>query len=181
MFSFGRDGDTLVHTSPYSLLTPLSSLLPSVNISWKHGINALSAADQQKDNRGRISVVLWGLCPDDLVVEEDRSPPMLCGMHSGVHSHSVSQREAAPEASFLNSGTRGSHRVVTVGSFPERAPEGAQGGIVPARAERWDRGRWRTQRRNNGRGLYAPREDGGVNYPRSYIPDVNPREAVSDI
>ena len=53
MFSFGRD----------------------VNIRWKHGINALSAAQQREDGRGRVSIILWGKCP--LVVEEGGSPPML--------------------------------------------------------------------------------------------------------
>ena len=53
MFSFGRD----------------------VNIRWKHGVNALSEAEQRADGRGRVSIILWGQCPD--VVEEADSPPML--------------------------------------------------------------------------------------------------------
>mmetsp|Transcript_3779 Transcript_3779/g.5866 ORF Transcript_3779/g.5866 Transcript_3779/m.5866 type:complete len:428 (+) Transcript_3779:83-1366(+) len=51
MFSFGRD----------------------VNILWKHGVNALP--ENEKDGKGRVSIILWGLCPD--VVEEDGSPPMV--------------------------------------------------------------------------------------------------------
>mmetsp|Transcript_5591 Transcript_5591/g.8304 ORF Transcript_5591/g.8304 Transcript_5591/m.8304 type:complete len:377 (-) Transcript_5591:49-1179(-) len=55
MFSFGRD----------------------VNIQWKHGINALPDAEQARDNRGRISIILWGLCPDSMVRDEPDSPAML--------------------------------------------------------------------------------------------------------
>jgi hypothetical protein len=51
LFSFGRD----------------------VNINWKHGVNALP--DNEKDGKGRISIVLWGLVED--VIEEDNSPPMV--------------------------------------------------------------------------------------------------------
>ena len=58
LFSFGRD----------------------VNISWKHGINALQPGEQ--DGRGRISIILWGLAPN--VVEEDGSPPMLTDDSRGV-------------------------------------------------------------------------------------------------
>lgn len=53
LFSFGRD----------------------VNIRWKHGIRALDPEIQEKDGRGRISIILWGKCPD--VKEEENSPPML--------------------------------------------------------------------------------------------------------
>ena len=44
-----------------------------MNISWKHGINALSAEEQRLDPRGRISIVLWGLCPPTMVQEEGES------------------------------------------------------------------------------------------------------------
>lgn len=53
LFSFGRD----------------------TNILWKHGINALTEAEQAAEPRGRVSIILWGLCPD--VIEEKNSPPLL--------------------------------------------------------------------------------------------------------
>lgn len=54
LFSFGRD----------------------VNINWKHGINALSEAEQEQlGGKGRVSIILWGLAPD--CIEENNSPPML--------------------------------------------------------------------------------------------------------
>jgi hypothetical protein len=53
LFSFGRD----------------------VNIRWKHGIRALDPEIQRQDGRGRVSIILWGKCPD--VKEEADSPPML--------------------------------------------------------------------------------------------------------
>lgn len=43
------------------------------NIIWQHGINALP--DSQQDGKGRISIILWGLCTT--AVEEKDSPPML--------------------------------------------------------------------------------------------------------
>lgn len=43
------------------------------NIVWQHGINALPSAEQ--DAKGRISIILWGLCTKTL--EEPGSPPML--------------------------------------------------------------------------------------------------------
>lgn len=51
LFSFGRD----------------------VNINWKHGVNALS--EQEKEEKGRISIILWGLTHK--VIEEEDSPAML--------------------------------------------------------------------------------------------------------
>lgn len=71
LFSFGRD----------------------VNIKWKHGINALP--DAQKDGKGRISIVLWGLASD--TVEEEHSPPMVNnrldrGGASGGHTFEVPPR-----------------------------------------------------------------------------------------
>ena len=53
VFSFGRD----------------------VNIRYKHGINALPEARQQRGGGGRISIILWGQCED--TVEEADSPPMI--------------------------------------------------------------------------------------------------------
>lgn len=44
-----------------------------VNIRWQHAINALPSEDQ--DGKGRISVVLWGLCTKTF--EEEGSPAML--------------------------------------------------------------------------------------------------------
>mmetsp|Transcript_28880 Transcript_28880/g.47111 ORF Transcript_28880/g.47111 Transcript_28880/m.47111 type:complete len:643 (-) Transcript_28880:73-2001(-) len=44
-----------------------------VNIRWQHGINALPKEEQS--GKGRISIVLWGLCT--LSVDEEGSPPML--------------------------------------------------------------------------------------------------------
>jgi len=43
------------------------------NIIWQHGINALP--DTEQDGKGRISIILWGLCTT--TVEEQNSPPML--------------------------------------------------------------------------------------------------------
>lgn len=43
------------------------------NITWQHGINALP--ESQQDGKGRISIILWGLCTT--AVEETNSPPML--------------------------------------------------------------------------------------------------------
>jgi len=43
------------------------------NITWQHGINALP--DSQADGKGRVSIILWGLCTT--TVEEKNSPPML--------------------------------------------------------------------------------------------------------
>jgi hypothetical protein len=43
------------------------------NIIWQHGINALPEC--QQDGKGRISIILWGLCTT--AVEEKDSPPML--------------------------------------------------------------------------------------------------------
>jgi len=51
LFSFGRD----------------------VNISWKHGVNALPADERGGD--GRISIIVWGTT--NLAVEEEGSPAML--------------------------------------------------------------------------------------------------------
>jgi hypothetical protein len=62
LFSFGRD----------------------VNINWKHGINALP--DMDKDGKGRISIVLWGMAPH--VVEESGSPAMLTDNTRG-YGHSI--------------------------------------------------------------------------------------------
>jgi len=44
-----------------------------VNIRWQHAVNALPLEDQ--NGKGRISVVLWGLCSK--AVDEEGSPPML--------------------------------------------------------------------------------------------------------
>lgn len=52
-FSFGRD----------------------VNIRWKHGINALTTAEQTAEPRGRISIVLWGKLKE--TIAEGGSPPMI--------------------------------------------------------------------------------------------------------
>jgi hypothetical protein len=43
------------------------------NIVWQHGINALP--EEEQDGKGRISIILWGLCTT--VVDEEGSPPML--------------------------------------------------------------------------------------------------------
>jgi protein phosphatase PTC7 len=43
------------------------------NIVWQHGINALP--EQEQDGKGRISIILWGLCTT--TVDEAGSPPML--------------------------------------------------------------------------------------------------------
>lgn len=53
LFSFGRD----------------------VNIRWKHGIRAVDPEMQKQEGRGRVSIILWGNCPN--VKEEVHSPPML--------------------------------------------------------------------------------------------------------
>lgn len=51
LFSFGRD----------------------VNITWKHGVNALP--ENEQNGKGRISIILWGNAKD--VIEENGSPPLL--------------------------------------------------------------------------------------------------------
>mmetsp|Transcript_23598 Transcript_23598/g.55913 ORF Transcript_23598/g.55913 Transcript_23598/m.55913 type:complete len:368 (+) Transcript_23598:46-1149(+) len=63
-FSFGRD----------------------VNIHWKHGINALSKDEQEAHgiNKGRISVILWGLATN--VKEEANSPSLLGADGKGPHA-----------------------------------------------------------------------------------------------
>ena len=53
-----------------------------MNISWKHGINALSAEEQQRDPRGRISIVLWGLCPPTMVQEEGETDAYRASCHT---------------------------------------------------------------------------------------------------
>ena len=53
------------------------------NITWKHGITALSPEDQ--DGKGRISIIHWGLKQD--VIEEGNSPPMLGEDGQGPHAH----------------------------------------------------------------------------------------------
>ncbi|KAJ1422238.1 hypothetical protein B484DRAFT_332372, partial [Ochromonadaceae sp. CCMP2298] len=65
----------------------LFSFGKDVNIHWKHGINALSEAERQvgpgcaiaaeagTNGLGRVSIVLWGLCP--LAVAEEGSPALL--------------------------------------------------------------------------------------------------------
>jgi len=50
----------------------LFSFGKDVNIHWKHGINAIA---EVKENRGRISIVLWGRC--NLTVDELGSPVLL--------------------------------------------------------------------------------------------------------
>ena len=65
LFSFGRDA----------------------NITWKHGINALSEEDQASvGGKGRVSIILWGLAGN--CVEEADSPSMLPynGHSSGGYS-----------------------------------------------------------------------------------------------
>eukprot|EP01038_Epipyxis_sp_PR26KG_P010839 gene10839-14550_t len=84
LFSFGRD----------------------VNINWKHGINALP--DEQQDGHGRVSIILWGLCPN--VVEEPNSPPMLCdnthgnghNIHANNHNNHNKYNKEKPFLSKLN-------------------------------------------------------------------------------
>ena len=87
LFSFGRD----------------------VNIRWKHGINALPIVKEineisknpkisfeettDENGKGRISIILWGLCPN--IKEETDSPPILTdntrgngySMHAGKNNH----------------------------------------------------------------------------------------------
>lgn len=49
-----------------------------VNINWKHGVNALSRAEQEVlGAKGRISIILWGLQEPANVVEEEGSPGLL--------------------------------------------------------------------------------------------------------
>ena len=57
-----------------------------VNIHWKHGINALTPEEQEKCNRGRISIILWGLA--EQVVEEPNSPSLLGADGQGPHASS---------------------------------------------------------------------------------------------
>eukprot|EP01035_Chromulina_nebulosa_P024304 gene24304-31617_t len=69
VFSFGRD----------------------VNIRWKHGINALPSNDSNNtgkpsDDRGRISIILWGQCPD---IPEEKDSPNMLGDNTGGYGHDV--------------------------------------------------------------------------------------------
>ena len=50
-----------------------------VNINWKHAINALPP--NEHDGKGRISIVLWGLCKN--VIEEKGSPPLVRNSKNG--------------------------------------------------------------------------------------------------
>ena len=50
-----------------------------VNINWKHAINALHP--NEHDGKGRISIVLWGLCNN--VIEEKGSPPLVRNSKNG--------------------------------------------------------------------------------------------------
>jgi hypothetical protein len=63
VFSFGRDA----------------------NILWKHGMDALSP--DQQDDKGRISIIVWGLTKN--ATEEDGSPPLLGseGAHAQRDNH----------------------------------------------------------------------------------------------
>jgi hypothetical protein len=70
----------------------------TVNIQWKHGVNYIEQAEQQLEmiahrdkvdsdiTVGRISIILWGLCPH--VKEESHSPPMLTDNTRGL-GHSI--------------------------------------------------------------------------------------------
>ena len=66
VFSFGRD----------------------CNIRWQHGINALP--EDEKDGKGRISIILWGLAQN--VVEEEGSPPILGSDGKGPHAAANNHR-----------------------------------------------------------------------------------------
>lgn len=68
MFAFGRD----------------------VNIKWKHAINALSEQEQKEDNKGRISIILWGLVTN--TIEESDSPPLLTDNTRG-NGYSMHRRD----------------------------------------------------------------------------------------
>ena len=50
-----------------------------VNIHWKHGVNALGREEQEAlgVNKGRISIILWGLQEPGNVTEEEGSPALL--------------------------------------------------------------------------------------------------------
>lgn len=67
-----------------------------MNISWKHGVNALTEEEKKQEQEygrvrcdenipvGRISIILWGQC--EHVIEEEGSPPMLSD-GKGHHMH----------------------------------------------------------------------------------------------
>jgi len=57
-----------------------------VNIHWKHGINAVSAEEQPlQENKGRISIVLWGKVQH--CIDEEGSPPLLGADGQGPHAN----------------------------------------------------------------------------------------------
>lgn len=82
-FSFGRDA----------------------NINWKHGINAMSVDEIHEmaqrlgdENKGRISIIIWGKVSDSMIKEEQNSPPLLEDNTTGTgHSmHVKSRRRQRP-------------------------------------------------------------------------------------
>jgi hypothetical protein len=70
LFSFGRD----------------------VNINYKHGINAIEEGSSQDNDRGRVSIILWGQVPDHIVKEEANSPRMLTDNTRG-NGHSMHSKQ----------------------------------------------------------------------------------------
>lgn len=79
----------------------MSVLFLSVNINWKHGVNALPEAEQ--DGKGRISIVLWGNCPK--FTEESGSPPMLTDNSRGL-GHNIHNVKRDHHLNGNNQGSR---------------------------------------------------------------------------
>jgi pentatricopeptide repeat protein len=66
-----------------------------VNITWKHGVNALPKKEQ--NGQGRISIILWGLTKD--VIEEKNSPPLLTNdTRNGFDNRSREDKQKHVEA-----------------------------------------------------------------------------------
>eukprot|EP00927_Polykrikos_kofoidii_P040412 TRINITY_DN34552_c0_g1_i1.p1 TRINITY_DN34552_c0_g1~~TRINITY_DN34552_c0_g1_i1.p1 ORF type:complete len:1456 (-),score=225.31 TRINITY_DN34552_c0_g1_i1:179-4546(-) len=79
--SFGRERELAFMHAEHKTLTyfpmPNGTIFAfgrDVNIRWKHGINALPVNEQ--DNKGRISIIVWGHKKVG-VEEEEQSPPLL--------------------------------------------------------------------------------------------------------
>lgn len=66
-----------------------------VNIRWQHGINALP--NQEQDGKGRISIILWGLCT--AAVDEPHSPPMLSDETRGQGAYGAQRGSGYGQAS----------------------------------------------------------------------------------
>ena len=69
-FLHGKNGTRLYFPQTNGMLFHFGR---DVNISWKHGVNALPKSEH--NGKGRISIILWGLVKD--CIEERGSPGLL--------------------------------------------------------------------------------------------------------